>query len=51
MGVGLLAGSSILLLTLVWGIFFICAKTKFDIEPSPTQRNQGTQLYLTGLIT
>ncbi|KAI3708335.1 hypothetical protein L2E82_37502 [Cichorium intybus] len=43
-GVGLLAGSSILLLTFLWGICFLCASTKFDLEPGPEQRNQGTQI-------
>ncbi|KAI3497152.1 hypothetical protein L1887_39552 [Cichorium endivia] len=42
-GVGLLAGSSILLLTLVWGVCFICARTDFELELDHEQRNQGTQ--------
>ncbi|KAI3708338.1 hypothetical protein L2E82_37506 [Cichorium intybus] len=43
-GVGLLAGSSILLLTLLWGVCFICARKQFYVKPDPELKDQGTQL-------
>ena len=45
---GLLVGSSVLNLTVLWAICFICGRTKFCIKPSSTVRNQAVQL-LTGL--
>lgn len=47
-GVGLLAGSSILLLTLLWGVCFIFARTEFYVPDGSKVKNQARQL-LTGL--
>ncbi|PWA34443.1 sodium/calcium exchanger membrane region, Calcium binding protein 2 [Artemisia annua] len=46
-GAGLLAGSSILLLTLLWGICFICSRKKFYVAPGSDVQDQGISL-LTG---
>ncbi|PWA62822.1 sodium/calcium exchanger membrane region, EF-hand domain pair [Artemisia annua] len=46
-GAGLLAGSSILLLTLLWGVCFICASKNLYPKSSPRAKNKGIQL-LTG---
>lgn len=47
-GAGLLAGSSILLLTLLWGACFICGRKEFYVQPDLKQKNRAMQL-LTGL--
>ncbi|XP_076912478.1 sodium/calcium exchanger NCL2-like [Bidens hawaiensis] len=46
-GAGLLAGSSILLLTLLWGACFICGRKEFYVQPDLKQKNRAMQL-LTG---
>ncbi|XP_071733691.1 sodium/calcium exchanger NCL2-like isoform X2 [Rutidosis leptorrhynchoides] len=43
-GAGLLAGSSILLLTVLWGVCFICGRTKFYIKPGSKPKNKGIQI-------
>ncbi|KAK1418088.1 hypothetical protein QVD17_27227 [Tagetes erecta] len=52
-GAGLLAGSSILLLTLLWGVCFICARKKFYVESdSNLEENQARQLLIgSGVFT
>ncbi|XP_024959912.1 sodium/calcium exchanger NCL2-like [Cynara cardunculus var. scolymus] len=51
-GAGLLAGSSILLLTVLWGICFICGRTKFYVKPGSKPRNQAFQLLTgSGVVT
>lgn len=47
-GAGLLAGSSVMLLTLLWGVCFICGRTKFYVKPGSKVKNKVMQL-LTGL--
>ncbi|XP_076912476.1 sodium/calcium exchanger NCL2-like [Bidens hawaiensis] len=42
-GAGLLAGSSILLLTLLWGTCFICGSQKFPDAETIAQKNIGNQ--------
>jgi Ca2+/Na+ antiporter len=46
-GVGLLAGSSILLMTLVWGTCVIVSKQSLK---NISNSSQGIKQYLTGLI-
>ncbi|KAI3828224.1 hypothetical protein L1987_02321 [Smallanthus sonchifolius] len=43
-GAGLLAGSSILLLTILWGVCFICARTEFYVQPDSKEKNQARKL-------
>ncbi|KAI3703889.1 hypothetical protein L1987_74085 [Smallanthus sonchifolius] len=51
-GAGLLAGSSILLLTLLWGVCFICGRTKFYTKPGSKVKNKGIQLLTgSGVVT
>nr|XP_043628725.1 sodium/calcium exchanger NCL2-like [Erigeron canadensis] len=51
-GVGLLAGSSILLLTVLWGICFICGRTKFYVKPGSKEKNKVLQFFTgSGIVT
>ncbi|KAK9077892.1 hypothetical protein SSX86_006230 [Deinandra increscens subsp. villosa] len=51
-GAGLLAGSSILLLTLLWGVCFICGRTKFYVKPDSKVKNKWIQLLTgSGVVT
>ncbi|KAI3703890.1 hypothetical protein L1987_74086 [Smallanthus sonchifolius] len=51
-GAGLLAGSSILLLTILWGVCFICARTEFYVQPDSKEKNQARKLLTgSGLVT
>ncbi|KAK1418085.1 hypothetical protein QVD17_27224 [Tagetes erecta] len=51
-GAGLLAGSSILLLTLLWGVCFICGRTKFYAKPGSKLKNKVIQLLTgSGVVT
>ncbi|XP_071733690.1 sodium/calcium exchanger NCL2-like isoform X1 [Rutidosis leptorrhynchoides] len=51
-GAGLLAGSSILLLTVLWGVCFICGRTKFYIKPGSKPKNKGIQILTgSGVVT
>ncbi|KAI3702809.1 hypothetical protein L6452_28561 [Arctium lappa] len=51
-GAGLLAGSSILLLTVLWGVCFICGRTKFYVKPGSKPRNRALQLLTgSGVVT
>ncbi|KAI3828225.1 hypothetical protein L1987_02322 [Smallanthus sonchifolius] len=51
-GAGLLAGSSILLLTLLWGVCFICGRTNFYTKPGSKVKNKGIQLLTgSGVVT
>ncbi|KAL4580393.1 hypothetical protein LXL04_016584 [Taraxacum kok-saghyz] len=51
-GAGLLAGSSIMLLTLLWGVCFICARTQFYVKPGSKVKNKVTKLFTgSGFVT
>nr|GEW58088.1 sodium/calcium exchanger NCL2-like [Tanacetum cinerariifolium] len=51
-GAGLLAGSSILLLTVLWGVCFICGRTKFYVKPGSKVKNKGILLFAgSGVVT
>ncbi|KAI3702807.1 hypothetical protein L6452_28559 [Arctium lappa] len=51
-GAGLLAGSSVLHLTVLWGVCFICGRTKFYIKPGSKVQNQVVQLLTgSGVVT
>nr|KAJ0188149.1 hypothetical protein LSAT_V11C900495890 [Lactuca sativa] len=51
-GAGLLAGSSVMLLTLLWGVCFICGRTKFYVKPGSKVKNKVMQLLTgSGVVT
>ncbi|KAJ0479395.1 putative EF-hand domain, sodium/calcium exchanger membrane region, EF-hand domain pair [Helianthus annuus] len=51
-GAGLLAGSSILLLTLLWGACFICGRREFYVQPGSEVKNKAKQLLSgSGVLT
>nr|XP_043629214.1 sodium/calcium exchanger NCL2-like [Erigeron canadensis] len=51
-GVGLLAGSSILLLTVLWGVCFICGRTTFYVKPGSKEKNKVLQIFTgSGIVT
>ncbi|MFS7929381.1 putative EF-hand domain, sodium/calcium exchanger membrane region, EF-hand domain pair [Helianthus anomalus] len=51
-GAGLLAGSSIFLLTLLWGVCLICGRRMFYAKPDSKVQNKGIQLLTgSGVVT
>ncbi|KAI7742454.1 hypothetical protein M8C21_026427, partial [Ambrosia artemisiifolia] len=51
-GAGLLAGSSIFLLTLLWGVCLICGRRKFYAKPDSKVKNKAIQLLTgSGVVT
>ncbi|KAI3497149.1 hypothetical protein L1887_39549 [Cichorium endivia] len=51
-GAGLLAGSSVLLLTVLWGVCFICGRTQFYVKPGSKVKNKVLQLLTgSGVVT
>lgn len=43
-GAGLLAGSSVLLLTLLWGVCFLCGRKEFHVKRGSEVKNKVMQL-------